>query len=496
MVITAGIQGVGGSNYEQRLSKMSLLGPGWGRTQRNGVRSAAIAGLNVQGSGQADHLTINGFSSAVTFGGSGLYGDHISLNDIIAAGCGHGLNLIPGTITQGDLHLSHLHFETTLLAIAVAMGSGGFDGAGMVNCGLYAPFGFYRYYDSTATSSPFVMGGDFSSVNIEDPQNAAFFDELYTSSSLGGTVAGFSFRGACQNPGPPGSGNPWSATFAITNITGSQITVTDPYYSSAGVGFVFRKGMTVTGAGFTAGTTVTAITGTWPSSSYTLTLSIAPGSPTTAVIGQPIVATVAAGFIHDIDFTESITSEATIIAPFMTGQVIYNVSGSVGAVNPYLTAGQPMLAPLSSTNSYGIQWGRKAYGAARYETITGRWGAAVAQYDLVEAYVDNNGVDVRVAQGLGAPCVGVAQMAATGPNSVDLLCHGWATVNNKTSVAIPANSLLKADPAHPGGVTPITGLDGGNSSGTPSGGFDQVIGMSLATATIAANSTGLAHLWL
>lgn len=464
MINNLGSFAVAGSS--QRIARMSLLGPDL--HTGFGCRPAASAAINLRGSGTAEHLYIEGFGAAFlpgnANGSANVHADHFNVSDITVSNCAWGFYQLPA-ISGGDLHIRRVKMTCNLAPFGLAASNGGYAGALISESGLYGPFTFFRVDDGQRGGGNIMDGVIFAGVSCENPGHGFIYDEQWSTGINGAAVFNNDFSGCfMQNPsGVSGAFWPWTGTFNITNITGSVVTVTN------NIGYVFRPGWVATGTGF-AGQTITSISGTWPATSFALTLSGPPtGSPTTVTISAPTIATIACGAFHHNILGNNPSSEAPIVAPFVRAQVGCHSNRADFGDNfaGYISAGQPIVAPdsgsvFSSTQVAANQWGAYSPAAVAYTSIEAT--GAIAVNDVVEMNTNLATGNVRAiaATGLGSKTLGVAlQAVVSGTPSLDVQIGTGRTnpdvvaVNNKGTATILAGARVKPDPAHVGGVKTV-----------------------------------------
>lgn len=473
--------GTGGTR--QRLRKVTLNGPGTYRGQAGGLRSA-MGGIRALSGVTLEELYLRNFSSGVGWGGSGVSYDHGSSSRVIADGCGYGYHLLPGSSGAGDFHHERLWLSCTLAAVATAQSAAnGLGGSNWISTSFAGcPYGIYRYADGSGLEANFIDATGFYGCSFEGNSHAVAYDELWQDGLHGGNIANSMFTWGAGYDSPGNYKNAlWSREFAVTNVSGSQITVRD------GSGFVFRPGMTVNGTGFPAGTMVTAVAGTWPWSSATLALSRRPaGAPASCTIAQPQIAAMVARVIQNNDFFN--------VWPQTNG---YPAFAAIGISNNRYTDGQGALAAalkhplIRATNNAGNNvWGRADSGMALGSSVT---SDHVEAGDLVMKRAGYAGAVVR-CDGSRRP-LGAAVRAAEGSSERPVACdfvirscsddsHG-AIVRNRSSSAIAAGALLKVDLDNPGGAVTASDLADGPAIGVN------------GPMAIAAGATGIAgELWL
>jgi hypothetical protein len=473
---------IGKGGARQRLRKMTLNGPSIRAGQAGGLM-CALGGVHAVSGSTLEELYLRNFSSGVGWGGAGLSYDHSSSFRVIADACGYGYHLLPGSGGGGDFHHERLWLSCTLAAVATAQSaSSGLGGSNWISSSFAGcPFGIYRYADGSKLEADFIDATGFYGCSFEGNAHAVAYDELWQDGKYGGNIANSLFTwGAGYNSPGNYSNTLWSKRFSVTQASGKQITVRD------GSGFVFRPGMAVTGHGFAAGTTVTAVTGTWPWASATLTLSHAPaGGASSCTVAQPQIAALVARTILNNDFLN--------VWPQTNG---HPALAAIGITNNRYTDGSGALdtavkTPLihATQSAANNVWGRGDSGLALGSAAT---TDKVACGDLVMKRAGYGGGVVR-CDGSRKP-LGAAIRAADGHAGVAACdyviracvddSHG-AIVRNRSGSAITPGALLKVDAAHPGGVMTASSLADGPAIGVNGPG------------SIAAGATGIAgELWL
>lgn len=478
-----------------RLSRMTIVGPTT-YTGHYGQRPSYLSGVQLLGGGcHIDELMFYGWGTGVLVGGSGISGDHWNASRIGMTAVGFGFYTATGTSTSGDVNLKDIQIDAYLACHAIAPQCPTYQGGSYVGAHLYGPYGFMRFDDGTSSAQAVLLAAmDFSGCNIEAPGNACIYDELWASATAPGVVLDNRFGlGMFGAPGPAW-GRTWTQTCTITASGSNTITVTDSFG-----GFVFRKGMLVTGnANIPANTTVTAISGTWPAASYTLTLSNTVTSPTgTCVIAQPVLATIVAGSVYDNHFGGSILAANQAGAPFIgfgfggtcrdntsnDGAGAFALATSSTVTNSGVQAGvAACLGGSGGPTAKGNRWGQSEGGGTKLTSM--RAGAAVAQWDLVQSGVSGGILTVKptvAASPVTGQVIGIAMQGVASFFMVDVCCSATSvTVRNKSGTnTIASGALIYPDAANAGGVSSTV-------NGAPIG---------VALALIAISSTGSAQLF-
>lgn len=486
-----GIQ-LGQSPYLHRITDINGIGPRTFSGGAGGRRPAALGFLNILSSAVVRSCgDQGGFSSTYGLGGPGKYADHITIEGKLVSGSGYAINWLPGSISGGDFRLrGQFVFDNSLASIGIAGSAGGFGGSSCIGGGFYGPVGILGYDDGSANGSNFVDTVSFTDVNFETNAHAAILDLTYSR-----FIRSCDFNSTPYNVPSAGlaAAKTWSQSCPVTAASGSTLTVTD----SMG-GFVFHKNMTVTGTGIPAGTVITAVAGSWPSTSYMLTLSQAPSSSAVgqnATISMPTVATFVAQAVMNNEWRGELTGRPGF--PFIAGYYVgANRVRDGGKALAKVLQGDRLMTVTPDRVEYAIdpaapvdRWGEGGPHGCLILTGQGSYSFLVSQYDVVEMAPGNDLTKrgVRPATG-GMPVVGIAMQTSIrfSPGPLDIVARATSgqgvPVKNKSGAMTPAG-LVKVDAANPGGITAASAMSDGPAIG-------------YTNADIAAGATGtLAAFW-
>lgn len=459
-----------------------------------------VAGLGVATGSHVEDYSCAAFSSGLVYGGlvsgnSTQYGyDHSSLHNLNLSGVGFGILLASHAGGAGDQTWERVEINANIASVAIGQSaSSGFVGSTIKRSGWYSPIGVYCYEDVATEGSAQFSTNTLIGVSGEDIATAWFYDEygaVFADNDI--TQGGF-----YKTPNNGLYGYNWAKTFNVVSVSGNQITLTD------GSGWLFRPGMQVTGTNIPANTLVTAVAGSWPWSTVTLTLSNAPtGTPSTVTVAIPLMGAFASHYsiIRGNRFGGSIMNGATGY-PFIVAGSSYNnriddFYGAVGLASqsPLLGAGEPQYAEGGAVSGYGLTAGIPRIGQLLSGCLQENAQCEVGDLLMSAGIGYGNCPSWAQCDGTRRP-IGAALQAvsANARSGVDVLASGVyqsqgvlsPTVNNKTSSSIAAGSLVYVDSAHPGGVTATQ----------PSSGWTQPVGV-VSTSAIAAGSSGvLDELW-
>jgi hypothetical protein len=473
-----------GSTYGQTLRSMTLFGPSaQSFSSHPGCIPNRLGGVNAGSSIALEDLDIVGFSAAVGWGGSGLSFDHSRANNVQIDHCGFGYALLPGANGAGDFHHTHLRIQAQCAAMLVAQSaSSGLGGATIAMCGLYGPFGIYRYADGSGLQGDLVDSTVFAPCSFEGNAHGAIYDELWQDGTQGSGIANSTFLWWIPEPIP--SNSPWANTFSVSSSSGTSMAVTD------GSGFLFRPGMTVSGSGVPAGTVIVSVSGQWPWSTATLTLSQSVNSPGTVTISQPTLATLTALSVSNNQIHGSWLGSGYNDTSYPMFCTMY------GSSHNKIYSGASVYQKIQSVpmcvgqNAYGNIYGDAASCLLMSSAYTTDPSLLVG--DLVMSRQGYVGWVVR-ADGSRNPLGVAMQSYPAGGGCIDYQIKAsytigggdTATVRNRSSTTIAANALLKLDVANPGGVTTAADLADGPALGVN------------GSSAIAPGSTGTAdELWV
>jgi len=262
--------------------------------------------------------------------------------------------------------------------------------------------------------------------------------------------------------------------------------------------------MIVTGADIPANTTVTEVSGSWPWTTCTLTLSNAPSGAAQVKIGMPSIATIVGWTIVNNDF-QGIWIPGSANVPFLMGAVIAGnrIRDTTHAWQEASTSGVGLARaiPGSDGNVFANDYGSGAPGDARMTSV--QLAGTVVVGDLVQQQPANTSLVVEQANGALAP-LGLAMAAGTVGENIEIITQGLA---QSQTAPIANNRAAFAQSPQLGGSNLSTattytslplaaGLTGALAAGTnvtlSDGGHLQVVTLSAAAAesatTLAVNA--------
>lgn len=487
---TWGITLGGSSGFQQSLRQMTLEGPGTFFVSHPGIRPATLGGINAFENNVLEDLNIENFSSGIGWGGPSQSYDHSNPRNLRIATCGYGWNFLAGNAGGGDFNAHGCNLNGSLAGIGVAQGcSTGLNGMSLIGCGLYGPIGIHRYGDTSGLQGNLVDATQFIDTSFENNGVAAIYDEQWQSGVLGSFIQFSTFSNGFGWRAPNAAFAQWSATFSVSTSSGTSLTLTD------GTGFVFRPGMTVVGTGVPANTVINSVAGNWPWSTVVLTLNNSVTSPTSVVVGQPLLATWVAYHITDNDISgpalgESVPGFPLVACSFFGRNRVKDGTGMLSrAQNGPLIIGSPALA---STFAWGNSIGDTGDNGCLVLGSGIPSTGALAAGDVLMTRSNANG-QLTKCDATRRP-IGVAIRANNASNNgnVDYLVRAsfdnagtTIPIINKGASNIAAGALVKVDAANPGGVT---------TASSPNDGW--VIGVNGASIINAGTSGNLGELWL